>query len=317
MDRLRTLEIFKAVAERGSFSKGAESVGVSCSVATRAVQDLEESLGARLLQRSPRRIALTVVGQEVLQRAADLLDHYRDIEAVSSLTARDPSGVVRVVAPASYASALLSTSLAEFRSLNPKIAVELRAADDDAETIDDEADVALCVGHPIRPTLIARHVGATSLRLYASPSYIARHGMPVHPSDLPQHECLTWSGARRGQGWSLRHVASGVPYQVDIDSAAHSNSLQVIVSAALHGAGIALLPHVIAQDLMRQQRLAPLMHAWQAEPLDVCLAYSSRRHQPLRVRRLVDHLRESLAAELNSSPRIAEVSSRAAEPTEA
>lgn len=317
MDRLRTLEIFKAVAERGSFSKGADSVGVSCSVATRAVQDLEESLGARLLQRSPRRIALTTVGEEVLQRAAELLDHYRDIEAVSSMTARDPRGVVRVVAPASYASALLAPSIAEFRSLHPKIAVELRAADDDAETIDDDADVALCVGRAIRPTLIARHVGTTSQKLYASPSYIARHGMPVHPSDLSLHECLTWSGPRRGQGWALRHAASGVPYQVAVDSAAHSNSLQVIVSAVLHGSGVALLPHVIAQELVRQQRLAPIMHAWQADPLDVCLAYSSRRHQPLRVRRLVDHLRESLAAELGSPLRLQSAPPRAAEPAAA
>lgn len=296
MDRLKTLEIFKAVAEKGSFVKGAEGLGISCSVATRAVQDLEESLGARLLQRSSRRVALTPVGQDVLQRASALLEQYRDMEAVSSLTAHEPRGTVRVVAPASYGGPLLGSALAGFRAAHPTISVELRTTDDDADLAEDDADVALCVGREMRLSTIARWTGAATLRLYAAPSYLARRGLPTHPSELRSHDCLTWNGSRQGAGWKLRHLASGVAYLASIEGALQSNSVAAVAGAALHGTGVALLPDVLAADWVRQRRLEPVLLAWQPQPLDVYLAYSSRKHQPLRVRKLVDHLLDAMSA---------------------
>src|SRR5258706_8674232 len=101
MDRLRALAMFKAVVDKGAFARAAAELNVSCALVSRTVQELELLLGVQLLQRSTRRIALTEVGQEVLRRAADLLDSYDELAALSSLSASEPSGVVRLAAPVS------------------------------------------------------------------------------------------------------------------------------------------------------------------------------------------------------------------------
>ncbi|HJV62069.1 MAG TPA: LysR family transcriptional regulator, partial [Albitalea sp.] len=178
MDRLKALEIFKTVVEKGSFAKAAEALDVSSSAATRAVQDLETNLGVRLLQRSSRRIALTAVGHEVLERCTELIEQYRAMEAMSSLSASEAAGSVRLVAPASYGARLLGPALASFRELYPKVTIDLRMSDDGIDLIDDEADLALCVGRDLRLSLIARRVGVARLGLYASSAYLARRGAP-------------------------------------------------------------------------------------------------------------------------------------------
>jgi LysR family transcriptional regulator for bpeEF and oprC len=296
MDRLKALEIFKSVVDKGSFVKGAEALDVSCSVATRAVQDLESALGVRLLQRTTRSIALTAVGHEVLRRSTELLDQYRDIETMSSLSVSEAAGTVRLVAPASYGRQMLGPALASFRVMHPKVLVDLRMTDDCADVVDDEADLALCVGRDPRQSLIARRVGMARLGLYAAPSYLARRGTPRHPSELQSHDCLTCEGMRQGTSWEFHHASTRQQQAVTVRGVLSSNSVEALTSAAIHGAGIALLPDLLVGDFVQHARLQPVLQAWQAEPLGVYLAYSSRQHQPLRVRKLIDHLLEAIAA---------------------
>jgi len=296
MDRLKALEIFKSVVDKGSFVKAAEALDISSSVATRAVQDLESALGVRLLQRTTRRITLTAVGHEVLRRSAELLQQYRDIEAMSSLSVSEAAGTVRLVAPVSYGRQMLGPALASFRVMYPKVSVDLRMTDDCADAADDEADLALCVGRGPRLSLIARRIGAAPLGLYAAPSYLARRGAPRHPSDLHEHDCLTCDGIRPGQSWEFRHAATQELHAAPVRGVLSSNSIETVTSAAMHGAGVALLPELLAHDGVEQARLQPVLPGWQAEPLSIYLAYSSRQHQPLRVRKLIEHLLEAVAA---------------------
>lgn len=294
MDRLKALEIFKSVVDKGSFVKGAEALDISCSAATRAVQELEASLGVRLLERSSRRIGLTAVGREVLQQTAELLARYRELEATSSLSASEAAGSVRLAAPAAYGRQVLVPALAHFSMLHPRIHVDLRVNDDGADLLADEADLALCLGPQLRQTLIARRVCIAQLGLYAAPSYVARKGAPRHPAELSAHDCL---GADGGAGlhWELRHAATQEVQLAAFDAALRSNSPDTVTSAALHGMGIVLLPDLLATDLVRQGRLQPVLPGWQAAPVGVYLAYGSR-HQPLRVRKLLDHLLEAIPA---------------------
>src|SRR5688572_8255867 len=281
MDRLKALEIFKSVVDKGSFVKGAEALDISCSAATRAVQELEASLGVRLLQRSSRRIGLTAVGRDVLQQTAELLARYRELEATSSLSASEAAGSVRLAAPASYGRQVLVPALAHFSMMYPRIQVDLRLNDDGADLLDDEADLALCLGPQLRQTLIARRVCIAQLGLYAAPSYVARKGAPRHPAELSSHDCLGGDGT--GMHWELRHAATQEVQLAALSAALRSNSPDAVTSAAIHGMGIALLPDLLATDLVRQGRLQPVLPGWQAAPVGVYLAYGSR-HQPLRVR---------------------------------
>jgi LysR family transcriptional regulator for bpeEF and oprC len=295
MDRLKALEIFKSVVDKGSFVKGADALSISCSAATRAVQELEASLGVRLLQRSSRRIALTAVGHEVLQQSAELLERYRELEAMSSLSASEAAGTVRLVAPASYGRQMLVPALASFWMMYPRIRVDLQINDDSADVLDDEADLALCVGQQLRQTLIARRVCVAQLGLYAAPSYVARKGAPRHPSELRLHDCLSCDGLGQGMNWELRHGSTQEVQLAALNAALRSNSAETVTGAAVHGVGIVLLPDLLAMDLVRQGRLQPVLPGWQAEPVAVYLAYGSR-HQPLRVRKLLDHLLEAIPA---------------------
>src|SRR5882762_9234894 len=126
MDRLKALGMFKAVVDKGGFARAAAELDVSCAVVSRTVQELELLLGVQLLQRTTRRITLTAVGQQVLTRAADLLDAYNELAALSSLSASEPSGIVRLAAPASYARRYLGHALAAFMARHPKVRVDLR-----------------------------------------------------------------------------------------------------------------------------------------------------------------------------------------------
>jgi LysR family transcriptional regulator, regulator for bpeEF and oprC len=293
MDRLKSLEIFKSVAEKGSFVKGADALSISCSAATRAVQELEASLGVQLLQRSSRRIGLTAVGREVLQQSTELLARYRALEATSSLSAVEAAGTVRLVAPAAYGRQVLVPALARFWLMHPRIHVDLRINDDAADVLDDDADLALCLGPQLRQTLIARRVCVAQFGLYAAPSYVARKGAPRHPSELQAHDCLSCDGLGQGAHWELRHAGSHEVQLATLAPAMRSNSAETVTGAAVHGVGIVLLPDLLAADLVRQGRLQPVLPGWQAEPVAVYLAYGSR-HQPLRVRKLLDHLLEAI-----------------------
>lgn len=291
MDRLKSLEIFKSVADRGSFVKGAEALAISCSAATRAVQELEAALGVQLLQRTSRRIALTDVGHQVLQQSTELLDRYRELEAISSLSASEAAGSVRLVAPLAYGRAMLSQALASFRIMEPRINVELRLTAD-GDLIDDEADLALHVGGELRQSLIARRVGLVARGLYAAPSYVARRGAPRQPGELSEHDCLTCADSG---SWQFRHAATQQLQAAAVSGVLHSNSADAVIGAAVHGAGIVLLPTLLVRDLVEQGRLQPVLPGWQAEPLPVTLAYGSR-HQPLRVRKLIEHLLDAIPA---------------------
>ncbi|WP_280156607.1 LysR family transcriptional regulator [Piscinibacter sp. XHJ-5] len=293
MDRLKALEVFKSIVEHGSFVKGAEALGISRSVATRAVQDLEAHLRVRLLQRTTRRIALTVVGHNVLEQACGLIDQFRAMEAMSSLSGTEVAGSVRLVAPASYGRQMLGPALADFRSTYPGVSVDLRLVDDCVDVIDDEADLSICVGRGLRLSLIARKIGVARLGLYASSSYLVRNGAPEHPFDLQRHDCLTCHGIPH---WQFKHRHTQETHAASPRGVLNSNSVDTLIAAAIHGAGIVLLPCFLADRFVDAGELQSILEGWQAASLDVHLAYSSRQHQPLRVRKLIDHLSDAISS---------------------
>jgi LysR family transcriptional regulator, regulator for bpeEF and oprC len=303
MDRLRALEIFKAVVSHGSFVKGAEAMNLSNSVATHAVQSLEALLGVRLLQRTTRRIALTAVGQSVLDRATALLDSYAELETMSSLSACEVAGDIRLVAPVSYGMHQLGPALASFLALYPKVRVDLRMKEASACALDPSADLVLCVAHELPPSVIARKVTLAEVGIYASPVYLARAGTPEHPRDLLQHDCLTYEGTSRRGCWQFIDTGTQERLSLQAKGSLVSNHAEALISAAAHGAGVVLMPHFLVDRAIAKGALRRVLRQWETEPLGVYLAYTSRRNQPLCVRRLIDHLAQALAAPQEGPPR--------------
>jgi molybdate transport repressor ModE-like protein len=296
MDRLRALEIFKAIAEQGSFVKGADSLNLSKCHATRAVQDLEALLGSKLLQRSTRRLSLTPMGQTVLTHAGALLASYDALEAASNRDASEMAGRIRLVAPASYCVRRLGASLAAFVAKHPEVRVDLRLANDAIDVIEQRAELALCAAGTVPNTLIARRVSSTPMGLYASPLYLGRRGTPTHPGELPGHDCLIYEEdhSTSPMHWTFDHLQTGERCTLPAHGALNCNNAYALVEAAVHGAGLARLPHFVVEAAVERGELLPVLPHWSSAPLDMLLAYASRRYQPLRVRKLIDHLAETL-----------------------
>jgi LysR family transcriptional regulator for bpeEF and oprC len=290
MDRLTAFAVFKTVVEHGSFTRTADALSMSPAVVTRHIQNLEELLGVRLLQRTTRRVALTQIGQDVLQRASDLLADYDALASMSSMIMSEATGKVRLAAPMFYAREYVGPALASYMACHPKVWVDLRLREGALDLHDGAIDLALCLSRDLRPTYVARQVAMLPMGMYASPSYVTRRGAPSRPVDLTSHDCLTSECLHTGASWRLRHEVAGELCSVPVKGSLHANHADVLVGAAAHGAGIVLLPHFMARDACRDGRLQRVLSGWEAEPLTIHLVYSSRRNMPLSVRKLIDHL---------------------------
>lgn len=289
MDRLKSLAIFKAVVDQGGFARAAMSMNLSSSVVTRSVQELEELLGVRLLLRSTRSVALTSVGESVFERAAELLASYGELEAFSSQSAREPHGVIRMAAPSAYGRCHLGQALATFRQCWPRVAVDLRLRETAADLWNDDADLVLCMGAELRMSVIARELATIEVGLYAAPQLLRSQGVPALPQDLLRYDGLLARNSKFS-GWSLVHHDSGQREEVAMRPALQSSHDEVLMEAAVHGAGVVQLPAFMVRAHEVQGSLCRVLPDWHADALTVHLTYESRRHQPLGVRKLIEHL---------------------------
>lgn len=293
MDRLKALQIFKTVAQAGSFCAAANTLDLSTPSVSRTVQELEEQLGARLLHRTTRRVTLTSVGADVLARIDGVLDSYDELSAIGSSSVKVPAGVVRLVAPTEIGPRYLGSQIAAFRVDHPDVTVDLQLSDGTGSGFDDEADLALCMADRIRSTQIARPLARIPTGLFATDDYLARMGEPLEPSALSNHDCLTCSVNKGRQTWVLRHVASRTTQAIAVEGSMNSNHTEVLFEAAVHGAGIVMLP--LAQ-MQPHGQLRRVLGGWEADSQMVHITYRSRKNQPLAVRRLIDHLVAGFAA---------------------
>lgn len=299
MDRLKALEIFKAVADRGSFVKAADALDLSTPAVSRSVQELEAALGVRLLQRTTRRVSLTPEGADVLQRARGLLDAYDELAALSSQGAEQVAGDIRFKAPASFSSWLVP-ALAEFTARYPKARVQFVACDMPADLVESRIDLELRVTRVLPDSLIARRLGDVRVGVYAAPAYIARQGTPKHPDELAVHDCLVHSGTGRDATWPFQHPVSQEQLAPSVRGLLWSTNAEALMAAALQGSGLALLPHFLVEEAVSRGKLQPVLTHWPTPPLGMYLVYTSRRNQPLRVRKLIDHLAGALGRMIHS-----------------
>ena len=198
MDRLKALSVFKTIVDKGGFARAAEALDMSPAQVSRSVQDLETLQGVQLLQRTTRRVSLTGIGQDVLERVSSLLDSYEEFTRLSLSSATEPTGLVRVVAPTWYGDHVLAQVMMEFSAKFPKVSIDLRLSDQAPDLVGDEADLALCREEDLRPAFVARRLAEAQMGVYASPAYLARKGAPHHPSDLLEHDCLNSIGLQGG-----------------------------------------------------------------------------------------------------------------------
>ncbi|RCW71377.1 DNA-binding transcriptional LysR family regulator [Pseudorhodoferax soli] len=293
MDRLKALEIFAAVAERNSFTRAAASLDLSTPVVTRAVQELEQSLGLRLLQRSTRRVALTREGEAALARARGVIGAYEALMQSSRQHGAEVAGDIRFSAPASFGAARLAPLLADFMAQHPQVRIDLVLGDALESMEDGAVDLALRIAQVLPEHLVARRIGEVPMGMYAAPAYLRARGLPREPGELAGHDCVVHSGPGASRAWQFSHPVTQERTQPVLRQALRANHVEALMAAALLGQGLAMLPRMLADPAVERGELQPVLAAWACPAPGIFLVYRERQHQPLRVRKLIEHVAQA------------------------
>ncbi|RMA59609.1 DNA-binding transcriptional LysR family regulator [Acidovorax sp. 100] len=285
---LNDVAIFVQVVRCGSFAEASRRLGVPPNTLSRRVQQLEAQLGTRLMQRSTRHLTLTSAGQVFLERCSGAVEGLMDAGEELLAVNQEPSGLVRVAAPADFFDFFAMEWLTEFLVAHPKVRVDFVLSDGRADLIADRIDVAFRGGILEDSGLFARKVlDAGSDGLVASPSYIARRGVPATLQDLVDHDCLAFSHPSGKATWRVTGP-EGAPAEVQVTGRFSGNTAQALRKAALAGLGIALLPSTLTQRDLRAGLLVPMLPGYHRQGHGVHMVYPSRRYLPLAVSAFIE-----------------------------
>ncbi len=289
MARLEELETFVRVVESGSISGAAERLGVAKSAVSRRISDLEGRLGVQLFRRTTRSLNLTDSALPFYERCIRILTEVE--EAEQSLTSAHGAlqGQLRVAAPLSFGLLHLGPAIAEFAALHPGIHFDLDFNDRQVDLLAEGFDLALRIAQLADSSLKARQLAPIRLITCASPDYIQRRGTPLHPGELAEHDCLSYSLSSDPQRWSYLDDR-GKPLVVRVPSTLQANNGDFLMQMALAGQGITRQPSFLLYKALRQGALVPLLGAYSSPPLHAHALYPGTRHLSLRVRAFVDFL---------------------------
>ncbi len=290
---LYEMEIFARIVAQGSMTGAGQSLGISPAVVSKRIKKLEQRLGARLLQRTTRQIALTEAGQDYYQRVQAILEQVDEAEAAVSQRAMQVQGTLKMTAPTSFGRMHIAPHLGGFLDQSGDISLDLHLSDEFTDLIADGFDLAIRVGALPDSSLVARKLAPIHRVLCASPDYIAKHGMPSHIDELSDHLCLA---ARNQDPWRLEGPdgSSAVRAQGPL----RTNSSEVVRSAVIAGLGIALRSTWDVADELRDGRLVVVLPQWRASShVGLYAVYPSRRYLPAKVRLFVDYLSDLYGSE--------------------
>ena len=299
MDRLQALKIFERVVEEGGFAAAARAMDMSPPVVTRMVAELEQHLGTRLLQRTTRKLALTDAGESYLQRVRAILHEIDDAEAAAAASTRDLRGTIRIVAAPVLATNFLAPMVAVWHAYYPKLMLDI-SMDAYASSRVDEFDVTIMVaGEDFDANIVARPLVQGEAIVVASPDYLERRGIPREPQDLIHHDYLRDSSApvrlQSGPGRKLRlqSLRADVPdEEVDAPAVLQSVSTELLMRAAVDGAGVAVTSRLLAEEHLARGELVHILPGWIFSRYTIYAALPSGRMLPARTRVFLDFLTE-------------------------
>lgn len=291
--RLKSLQLFVAVVEAGSFSKAAERMGSTQPSVSRHIAQLEDTLGALLLQRTTRSLTLTEAGEIFFERARLIL---QDVEAATEAVRRlsgSPSGVLRVTVPASFGRRKVAPLLAAFHQRHPDVTVGLSLSDSLVDVIGEGHDLAIRFGALEDSSFVAQRLALSRSLICAHPSYLAVHPPPRTPEELQDHNCLLF---RRSPGPAVWRFSRGEEStSVQVAGSLYSDAADALLEAALHGLGVVHLPEWMIDEEIEAGNLVQLLRGWDLLPKETPIhaLYPHKRHLASKVRVFVEFLLES------------------------
>jgi DNA-binding transcriptional LysR family regulator len=290
MDRFDAMTAFIAVSETQSLTAAARRLGLSPSVMSRQIAALESRLGARLFQRTTRQISLTDAGARYLERTRRILADLDEAERAVQSDRTESSGRLSVTAPLIFGRLHVAPLLARFVEHHPKVSVELILSDRFVNLVEEGYDLAIRIGHLPDSQLIARRFGETRRALVASPSYLARAGVPQRPDDLPLHDTIAFMPGTPPFDWHFSE--EGADLKVGLAPRFITNSGDAAIALALDGAGIARVLYYQVRDAIKEGRLVEVLAPFAPGPMPIHAVYPSARFLSGKVRAFVELLGE-------------------------
>ena len=296
MDKLDAMNAFAKVVSLGSYADAARALGLTRSAVSKAVMELEQLLGARLLDRTTRRVSPTEAGLSYYERCLDILARVEETELQVSRLHDEPKGVLKINAPMSFGMLYLGDAIAAFMASYPDLKIEMTLTDRFIDPVEEGVDVTIRIAMLSDSSLIARKLAPARRAVVASPTYIAAFGAPRTPDDLAQHRWLAYGATTTLQRWSYEK-ADGTMATVPLKAALCCNNGDVLRDAAVAGQGIAELPTFLIGCDIADGRLEVLLPDHPRRELGIYALYTPNRYLATKTRVLIDFLAARFGAD--------------------
>ncbi|MBZ9859186.1 LysR family transcriptional regulator [Mesorhizobium sp. CA12] len=289
MDTLTRMRAFIDVVEAEGFSAAARKIGRSKALLSKYVRELEDELGALLLNRTTRQFSLTEAGHTYYQRASEIVREVDSLAEAVRQSSGDVRGRIKLSAARTFADAPIGQSLVDFARQHPDIVLDIHLDDRFVDLVEEGFDLAVRISRLENSSLIARRLAPFSVRLCASPELIARHGKPTRPQDLANMPCIVDTNGRSLSNWRFKGEGED-SISVAVSGPIEVNSPIVARAAALSGLGFAMLPDFIAAPDVASGKLVTALDDRLPTGTGIFAVYPHRRYLPAKVRVLVDFL---------------------------
>ena len=293
MELLNDMALFVEVVRARHFGQAAERLGMPPSTLSRRIALLEKTIGLRLLHRTTRRVEPTEAGQLYFERCKRIVDEARLAHEQLHEMLESPMGLLRASLPVDFATFFMAPVVAEFARRYPGIQFEFDLTPRRADLVSEPIDVAIRMGEPASPGLIARPIARLPRHLYASPGYIEKAGVPTRPDELEQHDCIRMAASGGGSSWALHHGPQSV--QVTPGGRFSLNSIGMSRRLAQLDMGIVILADAMTTEDVSAGRLVRVLPAWAAGELPV-YALTETRLLPAKVQRFIEFLKDHFAS---------------------
>lgn len=293
MNLFDAMRAFIEIVDRGSMTAAAEALGRSQPAIARTLAALEARVGARLLNRTTRRMSLTPEGRDYLARCRSILADVEEAELAAGRHQVEPRGELRITAPVLFGRLHVAPALTEFLRRYPELRAELLLFDRNVDLVEEGIDLAVRIGELPDSTLLAVPVRRVRRVICASPTLLAEVGRPTHPEDLGNLPCILFTGLAPGSDWQFREDERR--FTVHVSGNLRSNHLEVARDACLGGMGFGRFLSYQVAPLLEAGELETVLEEYQPLPLPVSLVYPASRLAPARLRLLIDWLRYALA----------------------
>jgi DNA-binding transcriptional LysR family regulator len=286
MDRLDAMQAFVAVADLEGFAPAARKLKLSPSAVTRLIAALEARLGARLLQRTTRKVALTDVGARYLERARAILADVDEAESAVEGERTKPGGLLVVSAPVGFGRLHVSPVMSAYLKRYPEVSGDLRLQDRMVNLVEDGIDVAVRIGELADSSLVARHVGEMRRIVVASPAYLKRRGEPKTPAGIAAHDTIQFGATAGLADW--RFVEQGAEIRMAIKPRLTTNSADAAIQYAADGGGLTRVLAYQAAEAIRAGRVKIVLAKFELPAIPIHLVYPTSRLLSAKVRTFID-----------------------------